>query len=117
MPEDDSKTTNIFNIQQAGAVSASGQITTNNNLNQQQQGIPSDHVIKEMKHLQTLLDKEGYPESRKNEVEALTEAIQLADSKSEFIPKLKEAGSWLADKAEKVGVSLVAAAIKGQLGL
>ena len=50
-------------------------------------------------------------------MEALTEAIQLADSKSEFIPKLKEAGSWLADKAEKVGVSLVAAAIKGQLGL
>tara|TARA_R110002050_G_scaffold75326_1_gene161552 strand:+ start:98 stop:1051 length:954 start_codon:yes stop_codon:yes gene_type:complete len=117
MPGDDSKTTNIFNIQQAGAVSASGEITTNNNLNQQQQGIPFDHVIKEMKHLQTLLDKEGFPESRKKEVETLTDAIQLADSKSEFIPKLKEAGSWLADKAEKVGVSLVAAAIKGQLGL
>ncbi|MEQ2355755.1 hypothetical protein [Pseudoalteromonas piscicida] len=117
MPSDDSKTTNIFNIQQAGAVSASGEITTNHNLNQQQQGIPFDHVIKEMKYLKNLLDKEGYPESRKMEVETLNQAIELADSKGKFIPKLKEASSWLVDKAEKVGVSLVAAAIKGEFGL
>lgn len=112
--ENSESTTNIFNINQATAVSVNGDISATGNTNNT---VPTQHIINELKHLQLALKQDEVTKDKKLDLDTLNEAIVDAEKNREFLPKLRSIGSWVGDKAEKIGVTIAAAALKGQIGI
>jgi len=114
--DDEKGTTNIYNIGNASIVAPNGNVNSHNNTIIDQD-FPIDHIIKELRHLKAMLEKEHDEKDIADDLLLIDEAIDKAANGEKFIPILKKMNSWVGDKAEKIGVSLVTAAIKGQMGL
>lgn len=111
----ESKTTNNFYITQAGVVAAQSTVdrTKVNNL---QQKTLDEHLIKELKQLCAHLSTDNNL-SASNDIAIIDGAIQDIEHGRQYLPKLSKIGTWVIDKAEKIGLSLATEALKNAVGL
>lgn len=109
---------NIFNIGgNVGALSVdSPHSTVNGNVNVLNDPTLLEHVLKELSALHAALANSTNSPPAKD-VAILEGVLAEAPKNPEALSRLRKLGTWAIDRADKIGLSLVTALLKGELGV
>jgi hypothetical protein len=76
-----------------------------------------EHVVKELKTLHSSIQSDSTDKVSRKDIGVIEGVIAEAPNNPDALKRLMSIGKWLLERAEKIGLSLLTALLKGQLGL